>query len=285
MKKVLLTLLLATMVSLVTMSQEIISKKGEPFLPEQGDWALGIDVAPFFNYVGNIANGNDNNSSPTFQSNYPLQIFGKWFKEEKFAWRGRIRLLGLNNATDVGYVRDDLNSDPSNPYKQVEDQRKRNSMNTTLAFGMEWRKGKTRLQGFYGAELVLSFGSSKDSYTYGNAISDANVSPSTYNFGTNLYPNYGYRVTEINYGTTFFFGARPFIGVEYFLFPKISIGGEFGWSIGYSSSKPQEITSEYYDYTISGRNTNTEKSGQYAKSQFKIDNDNASGSIKLMMHF
>jgi hypothetical protein len=35
-------------------AQDLTSKKGEPFLPEAGDWGLGIDANPFLEYAGNF---------------------------------------------------------------------------------------------------------------------------------------------------------------------------------------------------------------------------------------
>ncbi|MCB0380481.1 MAG: hypothetical protein KDD24_04440 [Flavobacteriales bacterium] len=39
----------------------LTSKKGEAYLPEAGDWAIGIDANPFLNYAGNLFNGNTGN--------------------------------------------------------------------------------------------------------------------------------------------------------------------------------------------------------------------------------
>lgn len=264
---------------------EIKSKKGEAYLPEAGDWAIGIDVAPFFNYVGNVANGNTSNSSPSFDYTNSFQVFGKWFRESDLAWRGRIRFLGIDNNTIAAHVNDDLNTDPLVP-KVVEDKKTMSRMATTLGFGIEKRKGKTRLQGFYGAEAVISFATGSDKYSYGNDITGTNPAPSSYTFDSiNMNPPNGYRVTEVSYGTMFSFGVRPFIGAEYFIFPKMSIGGEFGYMLGFTSTSSPEVTSEFYDAVNAVKASNTIKYGLYDKSSFMMDNDNLSGSIKLMLHF
>lgn len=252
-------------------------------MPAEGDWAVGIDIAPFLSYVGNLANGNTSNSSPTWNFTAPLQLFGKWFRADDLAWRGRLRFLGINNSTTNGFVQDDVGTDP---FAQVEDKKEVSRMNTTLGFGMEKRKGSTRLQGFWGGEVILSFSSGSDKYSYGNALTSTNQSPSTYDFGDgNTSPIGATRVTEVKYGSGFSFGVRPFIGAEYFLFPKMSIGGEFGYFLGFGSQGETETTVEYYDAANSTSATATVKSGQSNKSTFKMDNDNLSGSIKLMLHF
>ena len=47
-------------------AQDLTSKKGEPILPEAGDWAIGIDATPFLNYAGNFFGKTTNNNAPTF---------------------------------------------------------------------------------------------------------------------------------------------------------------------------------------------------------------------------
>lgn len=43
-----------------TVIAQPVSKKGEPFLPEAGEYALGVDAAPFLFYLGNIFSDNQN---------------------------------------------------------------------------------------------------------------------------------------------------------------------------------------------------------------------------------
>ena len=45
-------------------------------------------------------------------------------------------------------------------------------------------------------------------------------------------------------GTTFSFGVCVFIGAEYFVLPKMIIGGEFGWGLGLSSTGKSKTTWE-----------------------------------------
>ncbi|MEJ0030541.1 MAG: hypothetical protein WDO15_09285 [Bacteroidota bacterium] len=47
----------------------------------------------------------------------------------------------------------------------------------------------------------------------------------------------GARVTEDKQGMNFLVGARGFIGVEYFIIPKISLGGEFGYMVGWQTQR------------------------------------------------
>ena len=42
-------------------------------------------------------------------------------------------------------------------------------------------------------------------------------------------------------------GARGFVGVEYFVVPKISIGGEYGWGIGFFRDFGEKTVVEHVD--------------------------------------
>src|SRR5690606_21841534 len=57
----------------------------------------------------------------------------------------------------------------------------------------------------------------------------------------------GVRQTEIEGATTFLIGARGFIGVEYFFTPKISIGGEFGYTLGFQTEGKNVVTTEQWN--------------------------------------
>jgi hypothetical protein len=210
-------------------AQDLTSKKGEPMLPEGGEYALGADAAPFLNYFGNFIGGNGLNVAPTL-SPHPVAsggtgptgfaIYGKKFIDAQNAYRATVR-LGLNNATQRSFV-PDLDGDPGDV---VEDKTKTSSTGVTLGLGKEMRRGNTRLQGVYGAMAQLSYSSMKTSYEYGNSLDDM-----------------GFQLTEEKSGSTFTFGVGVFGGVEYFFVPKISIAGEYGWGLGFSSTGDGEVT-------------------------------------------
>jgi len=240
-------------------AQDLTSKKGEPFLPEAGDWSIGIDANPFFNYMGNFFGKTANNVAPSF-NNYGLNqtIVGKYFNDASTAYRGILR-LGLRNdkmkqdiakyeAPSTGAVA--AISEISTP---VFDQMNSSTRNLALGVGIEKRKGKTRLQGFYGADLFIWGGSTREKYKYGNALTQIDDATTPFNenldagnaagvtdFGSNITNTLigyqqvsGARATKIKTGGVIGIGVRGFIGVEYFILPKISIGGEFGWGVGY----------------------------------------------------
>ena len=63
MKKSVLALAMAFGVS-SAFAQDLTSKKGEPILPEAGDWAISASANPFLNYIGML--GSASNSAPQF---------------------------------------------------------------------------------------------------------------------------------------------------------------------------------------------------------------------------
>jgi hypothetical protein len=89
------------------------------------------------------------------------------------------------------------------------------------------------------------------------------------------------RVSSIKQGTLFGIGARAFVGAEYFIFPKISLGAELGWGFAYINQNDGLITTESWNTTA------TIKDGvPFAGSNsFGIDTDNSGGQILLTFHF
>jgi hypothetical protein len=245
------TLLLASALFAGTaFAQDLTSKKGETILPEAGDWAISFDAVPFLNYFGQmLSNAGASSPSVGYTNGYPWAIKGKMFKDEKTAYRAGIR-LGFGSTTMRNMIADAASTAvitfPAAP-AEVEDEYKASYNGITLTGGLEMRRGKSRLQGYYGGELWISFGGMKDTYTYGNALSTSTTTPVSAaastdwssmggnNMGTDPYGNTS-RKTEQKW-SSMSFGLRGFIGVEYFIFPKISVGAEYGWGFGLASAK------------------------------------------------
>jgi hypothetical protein len=311
-------------------AQDLTSKKGEPFLPEAGDWAVSIDATPFLNYAGNFFGKTTANAAPTFNfMNGNNMIVGKYFKDATTAYRVGLR-LGFGNATEkrnVAALPSSANPYPTGP-TTVENKYSRATTNVGVSVGMEKRKGKSRLQGFYGADAGIFIGSSKDKYSYGNALSaisgtgsvnvasadgfgsdiDATVAGTQYaNVYDNLssaynFPNFSggstanpasARMTEKKSGVSVSFGVRAFIGAEYFILPKVSLGGEFGWGLGLSMTGKSTTTWESIGVTTGSSAASvgsTEVVGGKS-STFGLDTDGRNGvfgpsaSLRLALHF
>lgn len=297
-------------------AQDLTSKKGEQILPEAEDWSIGVDATPFLDYMGNFFGKSANNSAPTFDFlNSNQTITGKYFVEAQMAYRASLR-IGLGSQTERSTVSDRTfipaspNSYPSaDPTK--ENSWKRSSTNIGLAVGMEKRKGKTRLQGIYGAELGIGFSSTKDKFEYGNKLDPTNATlpvvvtnEDSFGGASNVTNSVAglpglvgdARITERKNGATFSLGVRAFIGVEYFVLPKISIGGEFGWGLGFSTGGKTTTTYESVGDTEPANPANAVQVGSTSienagRGSFALDTDNnnslfgPSGSIRLNFHF
>lgn len=268
MKKTSLVVALALGVS-SAFAQDLTSKKGELILPESGDWGLSVSAAPFLNYFGNFIGGNGLNAAPTVNFlSVNQSIMGKYFVDEQTAYRGGIRINfgSASTAVKVPTIPAPV------PVTYVDDVTKVSGSNIGLTAGWEKRRGKTRLQGFYGGELGIMLGSNKTTTTYGNAISVDN--PVT-------------RTKEVKLGSTFGLGLRGFIGAEYFILPKMSIGGEFGWGLAFNTTGEGETTTESWDGTAVV--TTLTKTGKNSSFGFDTDNMNSvfgpAGTIRFGLHF
>ncbi|MBA3663652.1 MAG: hypothetical protein H0W61_05535 [Bacteroidetes bacterium] len=297
-------------------AQDLTSKKGEPILPEAGDWGIAIDATPFLNYAGNFFGKTNNNTAPTWNFFTTQQtITGKYFVDAQTAYRGSLR-IGFNSNTNRAMVADIAKTAAitatANGYPaakpMVENTFKHSNTVIGLSGGIEMRKGKTRLQGYYGGEVGILVAMNKDKFTYGNALSatttpslNVGVAPAdAFTGGNNVTSsNPGInglqgnaRVTERNNGTTFSFGVRGFIGAEYFVLPKMSIGGEFGWGLGISTTGKTKTTYESVGNAGSGNDATGSTTIEGSKSgSFWLDTDGKNsiwgptGALRLNLYF
>lgn len=190
MKKIII-ILTAVLVTGIAGAQDLKSKKGENYLPEAGDWAISFNADGIFKYVGNSLNGNSDNASPSVDFLKAGSFVGKKFITDQSAYRivanfnFNLETQGDNSSTEI-----DLQA----------------------GLGKEWRRGKTRLQGFYGADALVNIGLSNQNE---NGVETK---------------------TPINFGV----GLNGFIGAEYFIFPKMSIGAQYNYGVGVSFTGKQD---------------------------------------------
>jgi hypothetical protein len=257
MKKSVLVIALAFGVS-GAFAQDLTSKKGEPILPEAEDWAISMNVDPIFQFIGNAFSGSTavNGAPGVNWLNSNQTIIGKKFIDDKNAYRVLVR-LGFNSQSFKNFVSDDaLTTLPSFPEQagEVEDKFKMSNSNIAIGVGKEMRRGKTRLQGFYGADAMIWISSSKMKWEYGNTMSATSGSGTTTNpTSTSWNTSTGAVTGEVGTsnrpimsksGMTFGIGVRAFIGAEYFILPKIAIGAEYGWGLGFQMMGKGKVTTE-----------------------------------------
>jgi len=245
-------------------AQGLTSKKGTPILPEAKDWSISFDAVPFLDYAFDktriFSNTAPSSAGGAMDYQTPITLVGKYMKDENTAYRVKAR-VGFNSVTDKTYV-----PKTGSITETVENSETTSDFTLTLGAGLQYYRGKGRLRGFYGAEGLI----------------DIARDPSTTNsYGNKLVGGDAARVLEDSKGLTFGIGARGFVGAEYFFAPKMSVGAEFGWGIGFSTTADGTQDTESWNGTSAVTTTNKTAGG----SNFNIDVDNASGAITFAIYF
>jgi hypothetical protein len=251
--------------SSVIFGQEELSvknKQGLEVLPQEGEWAFGINANPFLNYFGNLLNGTAGNNAPSFQ--YPnastilngaqglgggVAFMGKRMLSSTKAQRVRLQLNLFNESFSDFVFEDNLMNNQLNP-TFVEDYWNSRTSSVLLGYGVEHRKGNKRLQGIYGVEGFVGYFSMRSNYNYGNEMNFQYTQPTTTNFGNNSFTANGryYRTISETNGSSVFAGARGFVGAEFFIMPKFSIGGEIGYTAALSHTFNRSRILETFDF-------------------------------------
>lgn len=299
MKKIILSSILCLGLLAPVMAQETVNadptvnKRGIALLPKAGDFALGIDAVPIASLVNLFGNG----SMASFDG-FNNSIYGKYFLKDNQAIRVKLSLDFTQNKFK-NTVADDyqLLVNPSNLSATTVDVHKVNNQYVGLDLGYEFRRGRGRVQGFYGAQVNFAYGRTNNVYSYGNALTETNTSPSAGNFGTDNIGTgvkQGYRVLENKTGAYFAAGVGGFVGVEYFIAPQFSIGGELGLDFIYAIKGQNEVKTEGYlngdrqEYQYRERtDEGIDNYGNYfGKPSFSTGiSTRTSGAIFLMFHF
>jgi hypothetical protein len=314
MKKT-IVLIALTLISKTFLAQDLTSKKGEIILPEQGDWSVGIDASPFLNYAGNFFGKTNSNTSPNFNFITKDQtLTGKYFKDAQTAYRVGLR-IGLNSQATRKTVTERAAVPTSTNYPSAvvltENSWRRSNSALGLSAGIEKRKGKTRLHGIYGAEVGFYVSASRDRFSYGNALIPTGTTPvfvdtiadamtsATFGNANNVNGKppiqgvdaNGARIKERKNGITLSIGARAFVGVEYFILPKISLGGEFGWGIGFTTQGKSTTIWESTGSNAANTLPQTTTIEGAKQGKFALDTDNTnsiwgpSGTLRLNFYF
>lgn len=242
MKRILISLLLisVTLGLYAQFEAEVLAtKKGVPIKPIAGDWAIGIDATPFFQYAGNLfSNGNPYYPSFGFTAQAPGSIFGKYKASETTTYRASI-LIGYSNET----MKDGNVTDPD-----IVDKATTSALTLGLSAGIEkHREIFGRLSGYFGAQALIR--------------SDPYFSAG---FPFNYYGKLNYKDgvdSDNDYvesgGSTITVAAGGFVGVEFYIAPRIALMGEYGYYLsfltqGQRMAKPATGTETIVDYGSSG---------------------------------
>ena len=204
MKKIILSLVAVFAFGAVS-AQDLVSSKGEQYLPKQGDWAIGFKVNDAIRFVGNAFNGNtDNDANDLFVAKNPLN-----YSQGVFSPTSIITLVGKKFDTDNTATR--YTASFNFNLSKAKDVDAVTAFGLVAGYGKEWRKGTTRLQGYYGADALVGF-----------------TSPAKKQFGFGL-------------------GVNGFAGVEYFIFPKVALGAEYTYGVGFGFASNDSANKMRFD--------------------------------------
>jgi hypothetical protein len=283
MKRITTSLFLCLCTAAAVTAQELQEPQPaeQRYLPKAGDFALGADATPFLSYLGGFFS-QSGATAPKFSGLQGQGIYGKYFLEDNRAIRAKLQ-LDVYSESYKKSVQDD-EAAATTPGATAIDRRKNGVTSASLAVGYELRRGRGRVQGFYGGELSLGLGRSSASYEYGNPMTAANPIPSSYDFGSNIPQTGSSRTLQEKGGLSFSAGLGGFVGVEYFIANQVSLGGELTLGLNFSTLGQDEITTQRVE------NGEVREFAKRARSAGDVSNSFgvktvASGSIFLLFHF
>ena len=298
-------ILLVSACMMLASTTYVDAKKPEKnYLPEAGDVTIGVNAVPFLNYLGNMfGKMNDNKINPKKIGGVPavpgldnptMSIFGKYFLTDQTALRLNVG-IGINSITQSGYVTDDAAAvnDPLS-VAEVEDTYKYRNSGMSIAVGYEWRRGSKRLQGFWGGQAILAYSNSKHFFGYGNTITEINQDPSQYDD----FNNWDFSVTQPTLenignnsrllmqsdGRSWTYGLGGFVGVEYYIAPKISIGCEMSLNLLWTTGGKKYQKSERFNPDFNRVEENTRWTGK-SDSGFRFGTENIGTSLFVALRF
>lgn len=273
MKRIVLFLAILSTASYANAQAEPIlkSKKGNYILPQTGDWGLGINASPVLFYLGNMFNNNGNPAPSLNFHNTNQGLYFKYFINEKHARRAGLRLM--NYQANVRDLVDNLDPD-AEPNTSVTDIYKQSEFQINLTYGFEKRRGAGRLQGIYGVEGIIGYGTgNRMKVEYGNSME----------FYADSISNQ--RITKNPSSSSYFnIGLQGFIGFEYFFAPKISIGGEFNLTALYNIQGELKHETENWD-NVEGVSTFESTVITSRVNSFSFGTNNFSSNFRLLFYF
>lgn len=315
-------ILLASACMILASTTYVDAKKPEKnYLPEAGDVTIGVNAVPFLNYLGNMFGKQKNNKiNPAEIGGVPavpgldnptMSIFGKYFLTDQTALRLNVG-IGINSITQSQYVTDDAAA-VNDPLSQdvVEDTYKYRNSGMSVAVGYEWRRGSKRLQGYWGGQAILAYSNSKHFFGYGNAITEVNQIPTAFADGDRdgTYDYSGWddpdnlpdgislptvsasdnvggnsRLLMQSDGRSWTYGVGGFVGVEYYIAPKISIGCEMSLNLLWTTGSKKYQKSERFNPDFNRVEENTRWTGK-SDSGFRFGTENIGTSLFVAFSF
>jgi hypothetical protein len=232
------------------------NKHGVTVTPEKGDFAIGIDATPFLDYLGNMLRiSDDPNQAPSFgfTAQQPGMIYGKYMLTDRKALTAAFR-IGFSRNTDKDGT--GVNNEDTDKYIS-------SAANIGLYAGIEHSPiVKSRVRGFFGyfgtVGITPYVGSS---YAFPNLTVVGKYEYKSDDSFANTFVESG--------GVTYSLGVGGTVGVEYFVFPKLSLRGQFNLMLEYQYQtkrkyKPESGSEVIFDSGMSSISLDNAASGAIA---------------------
>lgn len=300
-KSIILTAVLAFLCTALSAKDGKEKKDVSEYLPEAGDFAISVSANPFINFVGNIFNNTVNQAIGTFggdpydagginQPALAVSIAGKYMLTDELGLR--VNLGWIHDANTLNrYVQDDaeLENNPLSGKKLTDSYITRESGGSFSA-AIEYRVGKRRVQGVFSAGLMYAFSYDRTKYTYGNAITEINQNPATAfpllsavdpvpdGFSSMRY------LSKFSDSPSNYAGLILSAGIEWFVAPKVSIGGEVNISALYNWTKATYYTGEGFNTLSNAVETWTELESPSSHG-FSFGTGNIGSNLSVTFYF
>lgn len=255
------------------------------YLPEKGDFSVGIDLVPLIRTIGGALNNEKTTpvgGTPMEYDNMNLRpsvsIMGKYMLTDKWALKANVGVL-VKKIENRSYVADDQARvlDPLSEAEVVDCENVTRS-GGSLMFGTEYHLGNHRVQGIFGCGVLFGFSTSSTSYTYGNAMTQFNQTPTTF-MGNNAS-----RVVSNRQNPNFAAGIYGSVGAAWYVAPKVALGGEVNLSLyGMFGAKSVRKT-EQYNYAYETVETVTDITAPGNRG-LVFGTDNLGASLYVMFYF
>ena len=193
------------------------------FLPGAGDFALGIDGTPVFDFLSIIFH---DGYSPDMSTN---TLYFRYFLDRSSAVRATVGIVSRNDVTSY-YVDDDA-AQMEDPLSrdQVTDKRTEKTNSYAVSLGYQKFINNDKLRGFFGGDLGFSTSKETTTYEYGNEMNQINSEPTTVIDWENGFSNNdGERALKRFGGSVNTISVGAFTGAEYYFIPKMCVGTEVG---------------------------------------------------------
>ena len=277
MKKIIFTLMCACFALTGVSAQET-----KQYLPEAGDYALSVNLKPVLECIGGLLDEDAGMSGDVMNPTYSFA--GKYMLTDNLAVRANVG-LNINSYTDRNYVRDDAAYflDPLSEDKVIDACTSKNN-GVRFKAGVEYRVGKNRVQGVFGADLMFAYNNYSAEYAYGNAMTELNQHPTSYYIYDYIRDDAYRTLKNWNSSADLYGGLALTAGVEWFVAPKVALGFEASLYGYYQHGNQSYSELEWYNVVTEKVETWTELVSPGDRG-FKVATGNFGANLYMTFYF